>query len=110
MTSIFYHVVLMIRHVCLLNEPTGQKREMHGTVAAVAKRNLKAGEKLDGKGGFTVWGKALPLPNSKEALPIGLAHNVILQRDVAAGTILQLDDVNLVNDSATSMYREAISI
>ena len=44
----------------LRNEPTGQSREMRGTVAAVAKRNLKAGEKLDGKGGFTVWGKALP--------------------------------------------------
>ena len=68
------------------------------------------GEKLVGEGGFTVWGKALRLTSAKEALPIGLAHDVILQRDVPAGTILHLDDVNLVNDSATSMYREAISI
>ena len=101
---------ISVLSVALRNEPTGQSREMRGTVASVAKRDLKAGEKLDGEGGFTVWGKALPLKGAKEALPIGLAHEVILQRDVVAGTILQLDDVNLVNDSATSMYLEAISI
>ena len=103
-------LAISVLSVALRNEPTGQSREMRGTVASVAKRDLKAGEKLDGEGGFTVWGKALPLARAKEALPIGLAHGVILQRDVAAGTILHLDDANLVNDSATSMYREAISI
>ena len=50
------------------------------------------------------------MKSAKEALPIGLANDVILQRYVAAGTILELDDVNLVNDSATSMYHEAINI
>ena len=101
---------ISVLSVALRNEPTGQSREMRGTVASVAKRDLKAGEKLDGEGGFTVWGKALPLTGAKEALPIGLAHDVILQRDVAAGTILHLDDVNLINDSAASMYCDAISI
>ena len=29
-------------------------------VVATAKRELKAGEMLDGEGGFTVWGKQMP--------------------------------------------------
>ena len=43
---------------------------MLGTVASVAKRDLKAGEKLEGEGGFTVWGKALPLPETKKHYPL----------------------------------------
>ena len=35
-------------------------------VAAVAKRELAAGEELDGEGGYTVWGKQLPAARSLE--------------------------------------------
>ena len=54
---------------------------------ATAKRDLKAGEMLDGEGGYTVWGKAWPATKSlaHQALPIGLAHGVQLTRDVKAG-------------------------
>ena len=100
---------ISVLSVALRNEPTGQSRQMRGTVAAVAKRDLKAGEKLDGEGGYTVWGKALPLTSAGEALPIGLAHDVRLLRDVSAGTVLSLNDVDLIDDAATSMYREAIA-
>lgn len=94
--------------VALRNEPTGRSREMRGTVASVAKRDLKAGEVLDGEGGYTVWGKALPLTVARDALPIGLAHNATLHRDIRAGALLTLDDVDLKNDAATTLYREAI--
>ena len=51
---------------------------MCGIVAAVAKRNLRAGEMLDGEGGYTVWGRLMPAAKSLAtgALPIGLAHRV----------------------------------
>ena len=47
-------------------------------VVATAKRTLKAGEILDGEGGFCVWGKLVPSASSRalDALPIGLAHGV----------------------------------
>ena len=48
---------------------------------------MKAGETLDGEGGFTVWDKALALTSADEALPISEAHDLILQRDAASGTI-----------------------
>ena len=62
----------------LRGEPTGQARGFRGDVVAVAKRRLKAGEKLDGEGGYTVWGKLVPATKSLAdgALPIGLAHRV----------------------------------
>ena len=57
---------------------------------ATAKRDLKEGEVLDGEGGFTVWGKLMPAADSLRigALPIGLAHNVTLLADVAAGAVV----------------------
>src|SRR5680860_43050 len=69
---------ISVLSAALRNEPTGQSREMRGTVASVAKRDLRAGEMLDGEGGYTVYGKALPLARAGSALPIGLAHGVKL--------------------------------
>ncbi len=89
----------------LRGEPTGQAREMRGTVAAVAKRALAAGERLDGEGGASVWGRALPLDRAGEALPIGLAEGAVLARDIAAGETVALSDVALPEDDALATYR-----
>jgi predicted homoserine dehydrogenase-like protein len=84
-----------ILSVALRVEPTGTTREWRGDVVAVAKRALKAGEMLDGEGGYTVWGKLLPASRSRslQAVPIGLAHGIALTRDVARGAILTSADV-----------------
>ena len=49
-------------------------------MVATAKRDLAAGEILDGEGGETVWGKLMPAAASlaDDALPLGLAHHVEL--------------------------------
>jgi predicted homoserine dehydrogenase-like protein len=77
------------------NEPTGQTRTWAGDVVATAKRDLKAGEKLDGEGGFMVYGKLMPAEASMEieGLPIGLAHGIVLKRDVGEGQGLSWRDV-----------------
>lgn len=100
---------ISVLSAALRHEPTGQAREMRGTVASVAKRALKAGEVLDGEGGYTVWGKALPLSRAGAALPIGLAHGVRVTRDIAAGAVLMLDDVDLSGNDAATLYRAAIA-
>ncbi|WP_135506405.1 NAD(P)H-dependent oxidoreductase [Roseovarius aestuariivivens] len=100
---------ISVLSAALRGEPTGQAREMRGTVASVAKRDLKVGEMLDGEGGYTVWGKALPIAQAGAALPIGLAHGIRLTRDVAAGEVLGLGDVDLADDPVVSMYRDAIA-
>jgi predicted homoserine dehydrogenase-like protein len=96
---------ISVLSAALRGEPTGQTREMRGTVAAVAKRALKKGEILDGEGGYTVWGKAQPIDSARSALPIGLAHGVPLARDIAEGQILGLDDVTFADDPVAGLYR-----
>ena len=79
----------------LLGRPTGATRNFAGDAVATAKRDLAAGETLDGEGGFTVYGKLLPARTSLErgALPIGLAHGVTLRRAIGAGEIVGWNDV-----------------
>jgi predicted homoserine dehydrogenase-like protein len=89
----------------LRHKPTGTSRAMRGTVASIAKRDLKAGEVLDGEGGYMVWGKALPLSVAGAALPIGLAHKVTLSRDIKAGETIRLSEVDLASDPIAELYR-----
>jgi predicted homoserine dehydrogenase-like protein len=97
-----YHLIglelnISVLSAALRNEPTGQARDFRGDVVAVAKRNLRAGEMLDGEGGYTVWGKLMPAAASLAAgaLPIGLAHGVKLKADIAHGTVVGWNDVEI---------------
>ena len=62
-----------ILSAALLHRPTGAARRFEGDAVATAKRDLAAGERLDGEGGRTVYGTLLPARTSLEraALPIG---------------------------------------
>jgi predicted homoserine dehydrogenase-like protein len=76
---------------------------------ATAKRDLKAGEMLDGEGGYTVYGKLMPASDSLKAggLPIGLAHKVQLVKGVAAGRPVTWSDVAIDETSeAVKIRRE----
>ena len=66
-------------------------------VSAMAKRDLKVGEKIDGIGGEHVYGDAVPAAEAaaNRELPIGLASAGTLIRDVAQGTAITYDDVSL---------------
>jgi len=108
-----YHLIGLELGVSVLSaafrqEPTGQARGFRGDAVAVAKRALSAGEILDGEGGYTVWGKLLPAERSlrEGALPIGLAHNVRLRRDIPAGEVLRWSDVALPESEALQARRE----
>jgi predicted homoserine dehydrogenase-like protein len=97
-----YHLIglelnISILSAALRGEPTGQPHDFRGDVAAVAKRNLRAGEMLDGEGGYTVWGKLMPAVASLAAgaLPIGLAHRVKLKNDIAHGAVVRWNDVEI---------------
>ena len=76
----------------------------------MAKRNLRAGEMLDGEGGYTVWGKLVPAAASLKAgaLPIGLAHRLKLKHDVAHGEIVRWSDVEFDANNETIKTRKAM--
>lgn len=96
-----------ILSAALLNKPTGATEGFKGDVVATAKRDLKAGETLDGEGGFTVWGKLTPAESSLKlgGLPIGLAHNVRLKTDIAANRPIGWRDVEVDEGSAAVRIR-----
>jgi predicted homoserine dehydrogenase-like protein len=109
-----YHLIglelgISVLSAALRHEPTGQTRGFRGDVASVAKRHLKAGEMLDGEGGYTVWGKLVPADESLKLgiLPIGLAHKVKLLRDVPAGQAVTWADIE-VPDSEAVRVRQAM--
>jgi predicted homoserine dehydrogenase-like protein len=100
---------ISVASCALRNEPTGAPTGFRSDVVATAKRALKAGEMLDGEGGFCVWGKQTPADVSlrDELLPLGLAHNVKLKRDIPEGGALKWSDVAYdSNDSAVKVRRE----
>src|SRR6202023_217209 len=109
-----YHLIglelnISILSAALRNEPTGQPHGFRGDVAAVAKRDLRAGEMLDGEGGYTVWGRLMPAAASLEAgaLPIGLAHRVKLNNDIAHGAVVRWSDVEVNASDDAVMTRRA---
>ena len=108
-----YHLIGLELNVSVLSaalrkEPTGQPRGFRGDVVAVAKKTLRAGEMLDGEGGYTVWGKVFPAATSLQlgALPIGLAHRVKLTRDVAHGEVVRWSDVAIDTADETVSVRK----
>jgi predicted homoserine dehydrogenase-like protein len=110
-----YHLIglelnISVLSAALRREPTGQAFDFHGDVASVAKRNLRAGEMLDGEGGYTVWGKLMPAKASLKAgaLPIGLAHRLKLKNDVAHGAVVRWSDVAFDAGNDTIKTRKAM--
>ncbi len=88
--------------VALRREPTGCSDRFRGDAVAIAKRDLAVGDRLDGEGGYTVWGKLLPAEKSVSlaALPIGFAHSVRLRKPVKAGALLTYSDVESIPPGA----------
>ena len=100
---------ISVAAAALRREPTGAATGFRGDVVATAKRDLKAGELLDGEGGYTVWGRLMPAAESLRlgGLPIGLAHQVKLVKPVKAGEAVRWIDVAVDESSeAVKVRRE----
>jgi predicted homoserine dehydrogenase-like protein len=104
-------VGMSVASVALRREATGVPMQWQADVVATAKRDLRVGDRLDGEGGYTVWGKLLPAATSRSlrgegGLPLGLAHNVTLIRPVAQGQSLTWADVRMPDSQALAVRRE----
>ena len=101
---------ISILSAALLGQATGETAAFNGDVVATAKKDLKAGETLDGEGGYCVWGKLIPARASvaRGALPIGLAQDVTLTRDVKMGEVVRYADAAIRDDDDVAAYRRAM--
>ena len=98
---------ISVASIALRGEATGAPIDWRGDVVATAKRDLAAGETLDGEGGYTVYGRLMPAQDSirLKGLPLGLAHGIRLVRDVPAGQPLSWEDVAISRDSQAVQFR-----
>ncbi len=110
-----YHLIglelgISVASIAVRGEATGATGDWRGDVVATAKRALKAGERLDGEGGFTVYGKLVPAADSlaQDALPIGLAHDMVLKTDVPAGHPVRWSDVAFDDGQEAIRVRRAM--
>ncbi len=110
-----FHLIGLELNVSILSaalrgESTGTPTGFRGDVVSTAKRDLRAGEMLDGEGGACVWGKLMTAADSLRhgGLPIGLANRVPLIRDVAAGQPVTWQDVRIDTEDAAYKYRRAM--
>jgi len=108
-----YHLIglelgISVASIGLRGEPTGAPSGFRGDAVAIAKRDLKEGETLDGEGGYTVWGKLMPARDSltRGGLPIGIAHGVRLTRPVEKGATLTWRDIILPETEAARVRLE----
>jgi predicted homoserine dehydrogenase-like protein len=97
-------VGISVASVGLRGEPTGCATGFRADAVASAKRALRAGEVLDGEGGYTVVGRLMSAAESlaQGCLPLGLAHGWKLLKPVAAGQPLRWSDV-AVDESVTAV-------
>ena len=109
-------------HLCFFEVPNSIARVAHFEdavmaplggpvveVVATAKRNLKAGETLDGYGGYLAYGlcENAPICQKENLLPIGLAEGVVLKRDVPQDQVLTFDDIEYpTGRTAFALYEE----
>ena len=74
----------------------------YSETTTIAKKDMKAGEMLDGIGGYTVYGGFYSFKDAqaKNALPLGLVNKKTkLKTDVKAGELITYDMVDLDEDS-----------
>lgn len=107
-----YHLIglelgISVANVGLRREPTGSPAGWHGDVVATAKRDLPAGQVLDGEGGYTVYGKLVPARVSVADgfLPLGLAHKVQLKTGVRQGQAIRWQDVEFDDNAMAVRFR-----
>jgi len=108
-----YHLIglelgISVATVALRGEATGTADYLMADVVAVAKKDLKAGDSLDGEGGYTAYGRLVSADRSipGDYLPIGLSQGGKLRRPVAKDSILTYQDVTLdVNRFSYRMRR-----
>lgn len=96
-----FETPISVAKACITNEPTVNTIEFNSEVVAVAKRDLSAGDVLDGIGGYDFYGKIYAYKEAKEinALPIGVAKKAKIKNDVKQDEVITYEDVELDSDS-----------
>lgn len=103
-----FEVPLSAARVALFGDQVLAAHEPTVDVITLAKVPLKAGQRLDGIGGYLTYGEAenYAVARSEDLLPQGLAENCLLIRDVPADTAIRRSDVVMPQGRLCDQLRE----
>ncbi len=82
-------------------------------VITAAKIDIKAGESIDGLGGYTTYGlcENYDLARSENLLPIGLAEGCVAKRDISKDEVITFADVELPEQRLTHLlWNEQVAL
>ncbi len=94
-----------IAEAVLMNEVTVTAENMNAEVCTIAKRNLKAGEKVKGIGSADIFGKIYNYREARQlkAVPLGIAENGVVLADIPKGSLIT--EQNFMPDSSPLIYK-----
>jgi predicted homoserine dehydrogenase-like protein len=101
-------VPLTVAQAVFYHESSGHPlKTLSSECIAVAKKDLKAGEMLDGIGEYCYRGSIdrADVARTENLLPLGLAKGCVLKVDVPKDTVLTYDMVNIVQESVLLQLR-----
>ena len=101
-------LAITIATIAVHGEATGAPSVFNGDVVATAKKDLAAGDMLDGEGGYAVYGKLQPAKISLAigGIPLGLANHLKLVNPIKAGQPVTWKDVAPKEDSVAIKVRK----
>jgi len=101
-------LAVSVASVALRGEATGAATCFNADVVAIAKRDMQAGEILDGEGGYTVSGGLRPAKKSVSEgyVPLGLVHDVPLIRSVRDGAPITWNDIKMNSTTDAHVLRK----
>src|SRR5256885_6381298 len=102
-------VPMSVARAVVQGRPTGDLQGgMVAELIAVAKRDLKPGDELDGAGGYTVYGlsERYEVAREQRLLPFGFAYGGRVKRPVARDQALSWDDVEVERSGFLYELRE----
>ena len=97
--AITISMVVFLKHETINNglNPTTK-------TAAMAKFDLKKGQKLDGIGGDTVYGQIYLEGESRDYIPVGLSYDAVVNRDIPQDQPIKFSDVELPYNSSKGIH------
>ncbi|MDR2314537.1 MAG: hypothetical protein LBE02_08405 [Spirochaetaceae bacterium] len=101
---------LTVAKACIDHVPSIVPRAgLAAETGTVAKRDLRAGENLDGIGGFTIRGTFMAAGEAREknVLPMGLVDkNTVMRKDLKKGSLITYGDVKLDENALILQLRK----
>jgi len=101
-------IPITVARAVLFNDATvSPKGKPHTDVLTIAKKDLKAGETLDGIGGYTCFSliENADISYKNNFLPMGVSEGCVLKRNITKDTAITYDDVQLPKERTCDRLR-----